>query len=180
MEIEAPKLLTDLLPDNLRGYAIYILAGGACVAGLIVLLGLVAVIRFLFAGRTSKGASEKSLVENLQEYPDLKSSSGDRQLRVEGVPVRMRLVVIAPAGTASEFEVDELPDILEKILPGNVVTGGQDGAQTRWVMLAGRAKLEGLQIMLGLALQTAKPNTIGRRTLDAHEWATTLRVRVRD
>ena len=62
----------------------------------------------------------------------------------------------------------------------NVVTGGQDGAQTRWVMLAGRAKLEGLQIMLGLALQTAKPNTIGRRTLDAHEWATTLRVRVRD
>jgi len=146
----------------------------------------------------------------LQEYPDLKPSSGDRQLRVEGVPVRLRLVVVAPAGTASEVDVDELANVLEQILPGlgdiykhdkprvkvwptqvsyqgfashfhrNTVTGAPAGVQTRWVMVAGRAKLGNFQIMLGLALQSIKPNTVGRRTVDSHEWASLLRVRVRD
>jgi len=52
---------------------------------------LAAVARFLFGGRAKK-AEPKNLVENLEDYPDLKPSSGDRQLRVEGVPVRLRLV----------------------------------------------------------------------------------------
>ena len=210
MEVEAPKMLTDLLPENLRAYAVYILGGAVCFAGLLVLVLLVAVVKFLFAGRTKKSEYEKTLVENLQEYPDLKPSSGDRQLRVEGVPVRLRLVVVAPAGTASEVDVDELANVLEQILPGlgdiykhdkprvkvwptqvsyqgfashfhrNTVTGAADGVQTRWIMVAGRAKLGNSQIMLGLALQSIKPNTVGRRTVDSHEWASLLRVRVRD
>jgi hypothetical protein len=210
MELEAPKMLTDLLPENLRAHAIYILGGAVCFAGLLVLAVLVAVGKSLFVGRTKKSDFEKNLIENLQEYPDLKPSSGDRQLRVEGVPVRLRLVVVAPAGTASEVDVDELANMLEIIVPGlgdiykhdkprvkvwptqvsyqgfashfhrNTVTGAQDGVQTRWVMVAGRAKLGNFQIMLGLALQSIKPNTVGRRTVDSHEWASVLRVRVRD
>jgi hypothetical protein len=62
----------------------------------------------------------------------------------------------------------------------NTITGAKDGEQTRWVMVAGRAKLGKFQIMLGMALQTIKPNTVGRRTVDAHEWASVLRVRVKD
>jgi hypothetical protein len=34
--------------------------------------------------------------------------------------------------------------------------------------------------MLGVALQSIKPNTLGRRTVDAHEWASILRVRVKE
>lgn len=208
-EFELPKVLTDLLPENLRPYAIYIAGGVVCVGAVIVLLLLLAIFRFLFGGRSKKGAGP-NLIENLQEYPDLKPSTGDRQLRIEGVPVRMRLIVVAPAGTASEVDVDELAEVLEKILPGLgeiykhdkprvkvwpkqvsyqgfathfhrcAVTGVEDGVQTRWVKIAGRAKLGKFQIMLGLALQSVKPNTVGRRTVDSHEWATVLRVRVRD
>ena len=62
----------------------------------------------------------------------------------------------------------------------NMETGAEEGVQTRWVMVAGRAKLGKFQIMMGLALQSIKPNTVGRRTVDSHEWATVLRVRVKD
>jgi hypothetical protein len=210
MEFEAPKAFTDLLPADLRAYAVYILGGSLCIAGLIVMLVLVAVVKLLF-GRKKKVGDPKDLTENLTEYPDLKRpSSGDRQLRAEGVPVRIRLIVVAPAGTASEIDVDELAEILEKVLPGlgeiykndkprvkvwptqvsyqgfathfhkNMKTGAKEGELSRWVLVAGRAKLGKQQIMLGLGMQTIKPNTVGRRTVDSHEWANVLRVRVKD
>jgi hypothetical protein len=169
-----------------------------------------AVVRFLF-GRRPKAGKGPNLIENLREYPDLKSSGGgDRQLRVEGSPARLRLVVIAPAGTASDFDMDELGQMLEKIVQGlgeiykhdkprvkvwptqvsykgfathfhnNMKTGAAEGEQTRWVMVAGRVKVGKQQFMLGLALQTIKPNTIARLTVDAHEWTNVLRVRVKD
>jgi len=74
---------------------------------------LIAVVKFLFGGR-KKTLQEQDLTENLEEYPDLKPSTGDRQLRVEGVPVRLRLVVVAPAGGASEIDVEELAAVLEQ------------------------------------------------------------------
>jgi hypothetical protein len=62
----------------------------------------------------------------------------------------------------------------------NTITPEPEGELTRWVMVAGRAKLGKKQIMLGLALQAVKPTTVGRKTVDSHEWATVLRVRVRE
>lgn len=208
-EIELPKQLTDLLPEGLRQYALYIAGGGVCIASIVVLLLFLAVIRFLF-GRRAKPAKGPNLVENLQEYPELKSSTGDRQLRVEGTPARLRLVVVAPAGTAFEVDLDTLDKLLEKVVQGlgeiykhdkprvkqwptqvsykgfathfhaNMKTGAEEGEQTRWVMVAGRIKVGKQQFMLGIALQTIKPNTIGRLTVDAHEWTNVLRVRVKE
>ncbi|MBI2808563.1 MAG: hypothetical protein HYX68_26545 [Planctomycetes bacterium] len=210
MNFEAPQMVTDLLPEGLRAYALYILGGALCLVGLVGLLLLIVVFRLLFGGRAKKSPYEKNLIEQLSEYPDLKTSSGDKQLRIEGVPVRVRLVVIAPAGTASDLDEDELGKILEQLLPGlgdvlkhdkprvrvwptqvsyqgfathfhrNTVTGAAEGEQTRWAMIAGRIKVGKKQYMLGLALQSIKPNTVGRRTVDSHEWASVLRVRVRD
>jgi hypothetical protein len=210
VEAPWPKVFLDLLPDGLREYATYIALGSICVFGVIGLLFLIVIGKVLFGRGKGKGDSDRSLEENLEEYPELKPSGGDRQLRVEGVPARLRLVVVAPAGTASEVDADEVADLLEKIVPGlgeiykndkprlrvwpkqvsyqgfathfhrNTVTGGKEGDQTRWIMVAGRAKLGKYQIMLGLALQSIKPNTVGRRTIDSHEWASVLRVRVRD
>jgi hypothetical protein len=205
-----PKFITDLLPDAMRQYALPITLGSLCVGSLVVLLLLYAVVRMVFGGKGKKASTGLSLTEDLDTYPELKKSVGDRQLRAEGVPVRLRLIVVAPAGTASEIDVDELEDMLEKIVPGlggiykndkprvkvwptqvsyqgfgnhfhkNMETGAEEGEQTRWVLIAGRAKVGKQQIMLGLGLQTIKPNTIGRRTIDSHEWATILRVRVRE
>ena len=173
------------------------------------MLILISLARILFR-RGPKPAKESNLAEDLASYPELKSTSGDRQLRVEGVPARLRLVIVAPAGTASEVDLDKLPAVFEELVSGlseiyqhdkprvrqwptqvsyqgfgtlfhrNMLTGGKEGEQTRWVLVAGRVKVGKQQMMLGLAMQTIKPNTIGRRTIDAHEWAQVLRVRVRD
>jgi hypothetical protein len=208
MEV-APKFLADLLPEEVRDYATFILGGGVCLVALLLLLIVISLAKFLF-GRKPEPAKGPKLEEDLTTYPELKTSSGDRQLRVEGVPVRLRLVVVAPAGTASEVDVEKLPAVFEEIVLGlgeiykhdkprvrvwptqvsyqgfgthfhrNMLTGQKEGEQTRWVMVAGRVKVGKQQMMLGLAMQTIKPNTIGRRTIDAHEWATVLRVRVRD
>ena len=43
MEVEAPKMLTDLLPENLRAYAAYILGGAVSLAILAYLI--VALVR---------------------------------------------------------------------------------------------------------------------------------------
>ncbi len=204
----APKMFTDLLPQNLRAYASYILAGSACIIAFFLLMFLLAALRFLFGGR-KKAAKTLDLDEKLTEYPEIKKSSGDRQLRAEGTPVRLRLVVIAPAG-ASEVEVDELPEIFDKLVLGlgeifeydkprvkvwprqssykgfasffqaRMLTGTEDGEPSRWVLFAGRVKIDKRQFMLGLALQSIKPNSVGRRTIDAHEWANVLRVRVKE
>jgi hypothetical protein len=208
--LPVPKEINDLFPESLRAYALYILGGLLCVGVAIGLLILVAVLRFLFGGRAKKETKPKNLEENLTEYPELKKGSGDRQLRAEGVPVRLRLVVVAPAGTASDIDVDELPEILDQIVLGlgdiyrydkprvrvwptqisyqgfgthfhrNMLTGAEEGELTRWVLVAGRVKVAKKQILLGVALQSIKPNTIGRRTVDAHEWASVLRVRVKE
>jgi hypothetical protein len=180
------------------------------VAGLIILLIFWLLVRGLFRRPPPAPEPAPSLEEDLSAYPEAKPSTGDRQLRVEGVPVRLRLVVVAPAGKDSAVHAGEVAGMLEEILPGlgeiyrsdkpsikvwprqlsyegftkhfhrNMLTPEPEGEQSRWVLLGGRAKLGQQQIMLGLALQAVKPTTLGRRTVEAHEWATILRVRVRD
>lgn len=210
MEELAPKMFTDLLPQPVKAYATYILLGSVCLLGLFALLILLGIAKMMFGRKKAKGRLEENLEEDLETYPDLKKPSGDTQLRVEGVPARLRLVVVAPAGTASEVDLDEVEKFLDKMVPGlsdiyrhdkprvrawprqvsyqgfathfhrNTLTGAEDDEATRWVMIAGRLKLGKFQVMIGLALQTIKPNTIGRRTVDSDGWATLLRVRVRD
>ena len=209
MDFTAPKAFVDLLPEEAKAHAQWLFLGSACIASIIVLMIVVALFR-LMIGRDKKAKSEKPLTEDLREYPDLKSSSGDKQLRVEGVPCRLRLVIVAPAGNASEVDLDELPEMLDKIVLGlgdiykydkprvkewpaqvsykgfasmfhsNMKTGAEEGEQTRWVLVAGRMKVGKQQYMLGVAVQTIKPNTIGQRTVDSHEWPSVLRVRVKE
>lgn len=213
MEIlqKPPQWLVDAIPaggarDFVSGWGWYVILG---VIGLILLLLLWLIYRMLFR-KKPKSAQEQNFEEILAEYPPLKPSTGDRQLRVEGVPVRMRLVVIGPAGKESEVDPDEIEGMLEKVLPGlgliykgdkprlrvwpmqlsyegftkhfhrNMITPEKPGELSPWVLLAGRAKLGKQQIMLAFALQAVKPTTIGHKTIDAHEWVSVLRVRVRD
>lgn len=206
----APPALKNLLPDALQEYAAYILGGSICFVAIFVILLLAAIARFLFRGRPSPDVQQKNLEEDLTEYPELKTTAGDRQLRAEGVPVRLRLVVVAPAGTASDVELDELPDLLEQVVSGlgeiyqhdkprvvvwptqvsyqgfgnqfhrHMLTGTELREPTRWVLIAGRMKVGKRQLMVGMAMQSIKPNTIARRTIDSHEWMSILRVRVRE
>jgi hypothetical protein len=185
-----------------------IVLGIAGIGGIIVLMVLGVVLRSLFRRKAKPKAA--SLEENLATYPPLKPSGGDRRLLIEGVPVRMRLVAIAPAGKESEVDPEKLEAYLDKILPGlgdvcrqdkprvriwpmqlsyegftkhfhrNTLVPEPKGELSPWVVIAGRAKLGKMQIMVGFALQAIKPTTLGRLTVEAHEWDSRLRIRVRD
>jgi hypothetical protein len=183
--------------------------GIVLIGGLVMLTVLAVIVRVLFRGKKTKPEAP-SLEEDLATYPPAPTSGGDRRLLVEGVPVRVRLVVVAPAGKQAEFNEEQLDETLDHVLPGlgqirkydkprvrvwptqisyegfakhfhrNTLVPQTEGGLTPWVVVAGRAKLGKTQLMLGLALQALKPTTVGRLTLEAHEWESKLRVRVRE
>jgi hypothetical protein len=187
---------------------IAIVLGVLGIGALVGLMMLVVVFRLLFGRK--KAPKPPNLEEDLSTYPPIKQTGGDRRLMVEGVPVLLRLVVIAPAGKESEVEDEKIESYLERILPGlsgvfkqdkprvriwpmqlsyngftnhfhrNMLVPEAEGELSPWVIVAGRAKLGKQQIMVGFALQALKPTTVGKLTLEAHEWESKLRVRVRE
>jgi hypothetical protein len=206
-----PQWLINLLPEA-RGF----LEGGGWLAvlgvgGLLILLLLWLLLRGLLGGgsrRKPRAAPRQVSAEDLQAIPPPPPHSGDLRLTVEGLPMRLRLVVVAPAGTAYTIDPDRVPEILDQVVPGLGEALKRDEPQTRiwpgqlsyegfantfhrstpvpegeknpsrWAILAGRADLEGHKVLVGLALQAVRPNSVGRRTLKGHEWATVLRVKV--
>jgi hypothetical protein len=208
-----PQWLTDLLPPGARGFlengGWWVVLG---VGGLLVLLLVWLLLRPLFRRRRRAGPPQErpKLEEDLASYPPLPPSTGDRRLTVEGVPVRLRLVVFAPAGTESEIDPEDVHRLLDLVLPGlgaiakhdrtrfrfwptqlsyegfakhfhrNTPLPEGEGQPSRWVLVAGRAKVGGQSFMLGVGLQAIAPTPMGRRTLQPHEWPTVFRIRVRE
>jgi hypothetical protein len=208
-----PQWLNDALPDAARDVlqngGWYAILG---VGALVVLLILWAIVRPLFRRRRRPARAERSeiAVEDLASYPPPAPSTGDRRLTVEGVPVRLRLVVLAPAGVAYQVNADTVNDVLEQVLTGlgsiaaadlprvrvwpaqlsyegfantfhrNTPMPEGEKEPSRWVLVAGRARMGGQSLMVGLGMQAIKPTTVGRKTLQPHEWSTVLRIKVRD
>jgi len=208
-----PEWLLRALPDAAKGF---IENGGAgwwltLGVGGLVLLGLLFVLFKVLFRRPPPEPKDDDLVEYLEDFQALPPSTGDRRLLVEGVPVRLRLVVIAPPGAGAKIDIERMSRLLNAVVTGlgdvadgdkpsvriwprqhsyegfcklfhnnTVIPKNEDETSTRWVMLAGRAKIGDKQYMLGLGLEAIKPTTVGRRTLKPHEWASVLRVRVRD
>ncbi len=206
-----PQWLSDLLPEGVRNF----LEGGGWwivlgVLALLILLLLWALLRRLFAGQPAPERRAPDLEEDLEALGPAPPHSGDRKLTVEGVPVRLRLVVLAPAGDVMQVKADRVGELLNRVVQGlgDIVERDQprvrvwpkqlsyEGFATsfhrhtpvpereknpsRWILMAGRADLGGRQVLIGLALQAVKPTTIGRKTLKPHEWDTLLRLKVMD
>lgn len=206
-----PKWLVDWMPEGARpsledwGWYVILL-----VLGLALALVVFTVIGKLRPRKRGDVPERENREEILAQYPEAKPSTGDRQLRIEGVPVRMRLVVVAPAGGQSEIDTNTIEKLLDRVLPGlgeiykqdkprlriwpqqlsyegfakhfhrNTRVPEGDGELSRWAIVAGRAKLSKFQVMLGFALQGIKPHSIGRKSIEAHQWDEVLRIRVRD
>ncbi len=102
----------------LPGWLLLIIVLGILLVGALIVLAILAVFIRVVFGRGKAKPLAPSLEEDLATYPPAPTSSGDRRLMVEGVPVRLRLVVIAPAGKLSEFDPEQLEPTLEQILPG--------------------------------------------------------------
>src|SRR5262245_49649290 len=95
------------LPEgDLKKYAA--IAGGAVV---------VLFVLFLLFRQKKKHDPEAGLAENLAQYPPA-PKAGRQRLLVQGSPMRLRLVVIAPVGKKAFAKDGNVEPVLEDVVPG--------------------------------------------------------------
>ncbi len=204
--------LTDWIPPDVRGLldveAWWLIELTAALL-LLFLLGLLvrAVWRRLFGRKRRKEEWDRNLRIVLDECPLPVRPPGLQLLYVYHVPVRLRLVVLAPPGKDSEVDALAVEKLLETILPGLggiaandkprirvwprqlsqqgftasfhrcTIRSEPEGEPSRWVLATGRAMLGKQTVLLGLGLWAGEANTLGRLTLEPHQWLDVLRLR---
>jgi hypothetical protein len=181
-----------------------VLFGVSALVGLLLLAWLA---RALLARRKRKGDSgSRELEIDLDRCPLPVGPPGVRRLTVYHLPVRLRLVVLAPVGKTGDVDVTAVEKLLDRVLPGLGEVAIDDrpcirvwppqisqhgfsaafhrhtpraagrGEPSRWVLVAGRAEVGRQRVMVGLGLWADEPNTIGRVTLGPHQWLDVLRL----
>ena len=175
--------------------------GGAAGGGLLV---MVLICLVLFRGKKKPAFDpEAGLSEDLATYPQAPSGKRHYQLSVNNVPVRLRLVVVAPVGKKAvgkvdsvleqvmrglgEVSIDDKPRL--RVWPPQLSTAGfaptffrltkrpdPEGKPSRWVLLAGPARAGGVPVLMALACQTDTPTTMGTMILTEKQWNEVLRV----
>jgi hypothetical protein len=208
-----PQWLNDLLPEAVRD----VLAGGGwyVVVGLVGLVVLLivwrlvgGVLRSLLSSFRSKPPPrpKDALEEDLAGLPQPAGKPGPKRLTVDGVPVRVRLVVVAAAGKEMQVNAAAVDKVLDRVLPGLGAVANQDRPAIRvwppqlsyqgfgvhfhrctplsggddeptpWVFVAGRAKIGTNSVLVGLGLWADEVTNIPRKTLEPHEWGQVLRL----
>jgi hypothetical protein len=204
--------LTDRLPGEMRDF----LDGGGWwivfgVVGLVAVLLLWALVdrtlRALFRRRSiSLEESDREFYEDLAQYPPPLPPPDPRRLTLYHLPVRLRLVVLAPVGTEANIDPNTVDQLLDSVVPGVGAMAVRDHARVRiwppqpsqqgfmaafhrrtprpeapgrashWILAAGRAHAGRQAVLLGLALWTEEPTNIGRVVLDQYQWLDVLRI----
>ncbi len=205
--------LTDFIPTDIRTKLPLeawwgIIAIAVVVALLLVFAALRGFFRLLFGRRQKQEVIPPEEIEHLESCP-LPPLSASQILWIYHLPARLRLVVVAPAGTVNDISTSDLPSLFDRVIPGLGTIVSQDkprirlwppqlskhgfdvtfrrrtqkaepeGAPSRWVLLAGKANAGGKPILLGLALWTDEPSTLGHLHLEPHQWLDLLRIRPR-
>jgi hypothetical protein len=163
--------------------------------------------RTLFAARESSPERDRDLPEDLRDCPLPRGTPAGHTLTVYHLPARLRLVIVAPAGKDADVDATHVEALLDLVLPGLGKVAARDrprirvwppqlshqgfaasfhrrtprpepeGEPSRWVLAAGRAHAGRQPVLLGLGLWTDEPNTLGRLTLEPHQWLDVLRLR---
>jgi hypothetical protein len=205
--------LTDALPASVRQF---LDAGGwwlvLGLAGLLTLLLVAAVLGPLWRAlgrrrRPSADDGDLDLEEDLDRCPVPAHPPGPRRLTVYHLPVRLCLVVVAPAGTEAVVDATAVSELLDRVVPGlgaivaydlprvrvwpaqlsaqgftiafhrRVRRPEAEGQPSRWVLVAGRAQVGRHAVLVGLGLWADEPNNLGRLTLQPHQWLDVLRLK---
>lgn len=207
-----PEWLTEELPEGAKDF---LESGGWwAVLGFLALIAILIVwaigSRFLALFQRKERVPKENLQEDLRTIPEAAPSTGDRRLTVDGVPVRVRLVVVAASGTDSPMDPASMPKLLDRVIVGlsDIVQHDQPQVRfwpvqystegfvntfhrntpipegehepSRWVLIAGRARIGDKHVNLGFGLQAIRPTTLGRRTIKLHEWPEIFRIKVRE
>jgi hypothetical protein len=181
--------------------AIVVVVGG----GALVLLRL---LRSMSGPR--KDVQEKKEQRAELDMETLSKPSGPppaQRLYIRGEAMRLRLIVLAPAGTVSDLDLSVVDKLLDRAVPGlskqyssdrptvkffpvQVSTKGfaptffrktglnvSKGQPSRWVLVAGSVAVGKKSVCLGLALWADKPSTIGMVSVDADDWQDVCKLR---
>lgn len=134
--------LFQQLPEPAREYGWVILAA----VGVILLLLLWAIfdrliLRTLFGRRSQPVVGEEHLRVDVTKLPTVPPGRTSHRLLAEGVPVRVRLVVLAPLGHGRAHALPDDPTTLfDRVLPGFGQVIRDDGARvTLWPAQVSRA-----------------------------------------
>lgn len=205
--------VTEWLPPDVRNF----LDGGGwwLVLGVVGLLALLAVWsllrrlwRALFGRRQAREKDwDREYAEDLSACPLPPRGPGERRLTIYNLPVRLRLVVVAPAGTDADVDATAVERLLDRVVPGLGDVARNDRPRirvwppqlshtgfsaafhrrthkseaeddpSRWVLVAGRVNLGRQAVLLGLGLWANELNTLGRKSLEPHQWLDVLRVK---
>jgi hypothetical protein len=204
--------LTDALPPGVR---VFLDAGGwwlvIGLAALIVFLLIAAIMSrilpSLFQRKTVALEWGKELDEDLASYSPLTNPPGSHRLSVYHLPVRLRLVVAAPAGTETRVDLKSINALLDQVVPGLGAIAANDqpririwppqlsqqgfaisfqrhtrrpereGQPSRWLLVAGRTQVGRQTVLLGLALSMEVPSTLTQLVLEPHQWLDVVRIK---
>jgi hypothetical protein len=149
---------------------------------------------------------QPKLDEDISTFPVPSRATARRRLMIEGVPVRIGLVVLAPAGTGERIEEHGIKDLLNRVIwglgaifeeeqpplriwPPQLSSHGfpavfhrlvhrtePDGEPSHWVLVAGATPPRPRAVLLGLGLWTEEPTTIGRLAMEPRDWTLSLHV----
>jgi hypothetical protein len=177
--------------------------GGAALGGLVVLALL---LRMMGGGKKPVKDLEKTQRENLDNYPSAPPGKASRRLTMDGLDVRLRLVVVAPAGTEHTVTADQVPELLDDLLRGLagflnadkprvrvwppqlsvagfapsffrlVESPDDEGVKSHWIRLAGPIRIGGTPYLLGLALFADELSKLGTITLEPRDWVKHLQI----
>ncbi len=204
--------LTDWMPPEVRDLLpLEAWWSAMLVAALLGLLLAAHLLRGLWRGAFKRPRREvdwdKPLREVLAECPLPARPPGERELLAYHVPVRVRLVVVAPGGKDVDVDPEAVEALLDRLVPGltEVALNDQpllrvwppqlshqgfinafhrctikperDEQLSRWVLLAGRAAIAKQPLFFGLGLWAEQPNTLGRINVEPQQWLDVLRLR---
>lgn len=195
-------LFADILPDALKPYPTMIF--GAIGAGVFFIVLLIALKTLL---KKKPLDPDAGLDERLAEYPP-PPKAGTHRLQFEGQPVRIRLIVLAPAGRTATLTAEMAEGLLETIMPGlgsvaqldkprvriwppqlsvkgfaptfhrHVHVPEPKAKPSRFILVAGAAKAGAKSVLLGMALECGQPNMRGAVRLDGPKWHDAFRVQI--
>ncbi len=208
---ETLKPLTDWIPSEIRDLLpveVWWLVLLMLLLVVLILLGvLLKQIGRAFARKSKQRDWDKGFREDLDNLPIAVQPPGERTLAVYHVPVRIRLVVVAPLGKDTRITAEQVPGLLNRIFPelGTLVVREQpairvwpaqisdegftsafhrrtpkpepEGEPSRWILIAGKALIAKQPLLLGLALFAEQANPIGRLNLQPLQWLEVLRLR---
>lgn len=208
--------LLDLLPPGdarnfLAGPGGWIVLGAVALTLLLIAAAVLHKLwRMLFRRRPAPPPNlDRALEESLAEYP-LPPRAGPQHLTIEGIPVRVRLVVVAAMGRQLEIDENAIEGLLDQVVrglgsvlhhdrprvrvwPSQLSSQGftvkfhrlthrpeAEGQASHWILVAGQTPARPRPLLVGLALYAGEANHVGRLTLEPKQWTDVLRVRSTD